>query len=328
MDKEVIMENEAKRNLSKKNKGGKRSAWREYGESLLVAVAIALVIRALVIYPFRIPTGSMEDSLLVGDFLIANKFVFGLRSPDWIGIPSTKIGFSIPFVRTPGFRKPKQGDVVIFKYPQDETLNYIKRCIAVSGDTVTIRNKEVFVNSKKFPNPPQSKFINPSVMAADYMQSGIFPPGTGNIDNYGPVRIPAPGDTFHFADSNRERWFERFQIIVYEGKKLTLTHRDQTIRMTVENQDRWSSAIRMYPIESFSVNGESLKDCIYTVKNRHYFMMGDNRDNSLDSRYWGFLPERLVVGEALIIYFSWDKDVPFYRLFNKIRWKRILKLIR
>ena len=115
-------------------------------ESLLVAVLIAIVIRALVIYPFRIPTGSMEDSLLVGDFLLANKFVYGIRTPDWIGIPYTKIGFDIPFIRTPGFRKPQRGDVVIFKYPRDASLNYIKRCVAVSGDTVLYRNKVLYIN--------------------------------------------------------------------------------------------------------------------------------------------------------------------------------------
>src|SRR5512137_2468173 len=116
---------------SKKEKSGVR----QYVYSFLVALLIALVIRAVVIYPFRIPTGSMEDSLLVGDFLLANKFVYGVRSPDWIGIPYTKIGFKVPFFRTPGFRKPQKGDVVIFKYPRDVSLNYIKRCIGTSGDT-------------------------------------------------------------------------------------------------------------------------------------------------------------------------------------------------
>jgi signal peptidase I len=115
---------------------------------------------------------------------------------------------------------------------------------------------------------------------------------------------------------------------VYEGRKLTLTHGGQSIRLTVDNQNRWHQAIRMYPISNFAVDGQTLEGYVYTVKNRHYFMMGDNRDNSLDSRYWGFLPERNVVGEALIIYWSWDKDVPLYRLLRKIRFGRILNLIR
>ena len=85
---------------------------------------------------------------------------------------------------------------------------------------------------------------------------------------------------------------------------------------------------RKYPVNHFSVDNKPLSETIYTVKNRQYFLMGDNRDDSLDSRYWGFCPERYVVGEALIIYWSWDNEVPLYRLFNKIRWNRILGLIR
>lgn len=305
-----------------------KSSFREYSESLFVAIAIALVIRALVIYPFRIPTGSMEDSLLVGDFLLANKFVYGIRSPDWIGIPYTKIGFKIPFFRTPGFRKPERGDVVIFKYPRDDMLNYIKRCIAVSGDTVEIVDKVTYVNGEPLANPTKSKFIDFHTLPDGVRSADIYPPGAGNIHNYGPVRVPAPGDQFRFTNQNRHQWFEWFQIVIYEGRKLTCTYEGETMQLTVDNQDRWPTAIRMYPIESFSINGRSLDDLEYTVANPHYFMMGDNRDNSLDSRYWGFLPERYVVGEALIIYWSWDGDVPLYRLLKKVRWNRLLSLIR
>ncbi|MFO7890400.1 MAG: signal peptidase I [bacterium] len=306
----------------------KKGSVREFFESLVFAVVVALVIRALVIYPFRIPTGSMEDTLLIGDFLLANKFVYGIRSPDWIGIPTTRVGFSIPFFRTPGFRKPKKGDVVIFKYPQDSQLNYIKRCVGVSGDTILIRDKVLYINGEKFPNPPESKFINYQTAPEDFIQPEIFPPGAGNIDFYGPVRVPAKGDTFHFTQSNKDEWFERFQLMVYEGNKLEISYKGESIALTVDNQNRWQRAIQVYPPESFLVNGTPVNQVVYEVENRHYFMMGDNRDNSLDSRYWGFLPERYVVGEGLIIYFSWNKDVPLYRIFKKIRWGRILKLIR
>ncbi|MBN2030598.1 signal peptidase I [bacterium] len=319
------------KNLSEpkmKKKENQKSTLREYMESLFVAMLIAIVIRALVIYPFRIPTGSMEDSLLVGDFLLANKFVYGIRTPDWVGIPYTKIGFKIPFIRTPGFRKPQKGDVVIFKYPRDATLNYIKRCVAVSGDTVEYRNKVLYVNGEVFPNPPHSKFIDSFIYPANRQQSDIYPPGAGNRDNYGPVRVPAPGDTFRFTDENKNLWYERFQIILYEDHRITLSHNNQTIDLTIDNQDRWQTAISMYPMNDFTIDEQSLSGYIYTVKNRHYFMMGDNRDNSLDSRSWGFLPERYVVGEGLIIYWSWNSDVPLYRLFKKIRFGRILNLIR
>jgi signal peptidase I len=310
-----------------KNKPKKKGAAREFTESLLIAVGIALVIRALVIYPFKIPTGSMEDSLLIGDHLLANKFVYGIRSPDWIGIPFTKIGFKIPFFQTPGLRKPKRGDVVIFKYPRDDMLNYIKRCVAVSGDTVQIRDKVLYINGEVFPNPPKSKF-NRGPYPSTYDQSDIYPRYSGNIDHYGPVRVPAVGDTFRFTENNRGKWFEWFQNAVYEGHKLILTYEGESRLLTVKNQEIWSRAILTYPIESFTIDKNSLDGTLYTIRYRHYFMMGDNRDNSADSRYWGFLPERNVVGEALIIYWSWDKNTPFYRLFQKIRWDRLLKLIR
>jgi signal peptidase I len=98
----------------------------------------------------------------------------------------------------------------------------------------------------------------------------------------------------------------------------------------------WQSNMRNFvqdnfPIEAYTVDGQPLKDYIYTVKNRHYFMMGDNRNNSLDSRYWGFLPERNIVGEALVIYWSWNEQKPLYsitHIFQKIRWNRLLKIIR
>ena len=216
---------------SMKKTDQKKSGIREYSESFFVALIIALVIRALVIYPFRIPTGSMQDSLLIGDFLLANKFVYGIRSPDWIGIPYTEIGFKIPFFHTPGFRKPARGDVVIFKYPKNQALNYIKRCIAVSGDTVFIQNKTVYVNGKTFPNAPKTKFIHNHTYPVGSKESKIFPPGAGNRDNYGPVRVPAPGDTFRFTNDSRGEWTKWLTVAFYEGYDLKLRHSGQTIKL-------------------------------------------------------------------------------------------------
>ena len=304
-----------------------KSGARQYVDSFLVALVIALVIRAVVIYPFRIPTGSMEDTLLVGDFLLANKFTYGIRSPDWIGIPYTKIGFKIPFFRTPGFRRPQKGDVVIFKWPRDVTLNYIKRCVGTSGDTIRVRDKHLFVNGKAFPDAPRSKYIY-DLRPAGFEEYDIHPPGAGNRDNFGPVRVPSPGDTFRFSDSNRARWFERLQVILYEGNRIQARYGGETIPLTLDNLAQWPTAIQKLAPGEILVNEKPLDAAAYTVKGRHYFMMGDNRDNSLDSRYWGYLPERLVVGEALVIYWSWDGDVPLYRLLKKIRWARLLNLIR
>ena len=211
---------------------------REYAEALIIALLAALIIRTFIVQAFRIPTGSMEDTLLVGDFLLVNKFIYGAHVPflDW---------------RLPAIREPKQGDIVVFKYPRNEKQDYIKRCIAVEGQTIEVRNKDVYVDGKRFENPANCKFIDEIIKPPGVVEYDVEPRGAGNRDNYGPVRVP-------------------------DG---------------------------------------------------HLFVMGDNRDNSLDSRYWGFLPRKNLIGNALIIYFSWDKLVPFHRIFSKIRWTRIGRLI-
>ncbi len=306
----------------------------EYIKSFLVVIGIAILIRAFIIYPFRIPTGSMEDSLLIGDHLIANKFVYGIRTPDWIGIPNTQIGFKVPYTRTPGFRKPKRDDVVIFKYPRNDLQNYIKRCVAVSGDTVEIRAKRLFINGRETPLPPDGKTIYP-VHHASYQELSIYPQNAGNRDYYGPYIIPAPGDQLYFSEENKDQWMDKLQIVLYEGNKLTVSiggesrafewKDDQTWH---ESAIQWRRAIERIPADSFFINGNALDDYTYTVKYEHYFMLGDNRDNSLDSRYWGALPARYIVGEGLVVYWSFNTQLPLYRLFEAIRWNRIFKLIR
>jgi signal peptidase I len=236
-----------KKETTKKGKQPEKSKVREYTDAIIFAIIAATILRIFVVQAFRIPTGSMEDTLLVGDFLLVNKFVYGVRTPDKIPL----INVHIPWVRLPGFTKPKRGDVVVFKYPENPDQDYIKRCVAVGGDTLQIINKELFINGKRFPDAPNTKFSN-YTLPKGQPQYDIKPSGAGNRDFYGPVVVPE----------------------------------------------------------------------------KHYFMMGDQRDNSLDSRYWGFLPEENVVGEAMILYFSWDKTVPLYKLYKKIRWSRIGDLIK
>ena len=270
----------------------------------------------------------MEGSLLVGDHILCNNFVYGIRTPDWIGIPYTKLGFFVPYTRLPGFREPASGDVVIFKYPRNLSEYYVKRCIAVSGDTVEIRDRNVYVNGALFSNAKRTQFIGERIIPEGIGQQGIFPPGSGNIHNYGPIRIPAQGDTFRFQEDNKAAWFPWLQRMAYEGNRITLSDGRVATHLTVENIDRWQQAIRLFQMDAFSVNGKSLAGYLYTVRDRQYFMTGDNRDNSLDSRFWGCVPERHIVGEALMVYWSWNHDIPLYRLTVKWRWKRTFNLIR
>jgi signal peptidase I len=304
----------------------KRGPFKESVESLFVAIGIALVIRAGVVYPFRIPTESMVGTLLKGDHILCNKFVYGVRTPDWVGIPYTDIGFFVPCTRLPGFRQPASGDVVIFKYPRDRSEYYIKRCIACSGDIVEIRDRITYVNGVALPPTPFEQYEMGAVLPAS-VEYPLFPPKSGNIHQYGPVRIPAPGDVYHFTETNRSQWFAWLHLMVYEDQVLTVTWSGKTHEMTVDNIDGWQRLLNQLPISAFKVNGVSLHDVVYEVQDTQYFMMGDNRDNSADSRYWGFLPERYIVGEALIKYWSWDEDRPLYQLPQKVRWKRLFGLI-
>jgi len=180
-------------------------------KSLLIAVVLAIIIKTSIVEAYKIPSASMEDTLLIGDFLIANKFIYGARLPlvNW---------------RLPAIQDPEAGDVVIFKWPGDMSTNYIKRCVAVGGQTVEVRDKILYVDGKVFPNPKYSKFSATNMPRPS--------PNQNTRDNYGPYVVP--------------------------------------------------------------------KD--------YYFMMGDNRDNSYDSRFWGPVHKSLILGEAMFIHWSWQPD--------------------
>lgn len=218
-------------------------------KAILIALFAALVLRQFVIAAYKIPTGSMENTLLIGDFLLVNKFVYGARTPDWIGIPWTRTGTEIPSFGFPSITDPHPYDIVVFEYPKDPFLDYIKRCIAVGGEVVESKDKRIFTNGMPFPIPPQIKYMDRGTYKQNYYDISLY---DGNRDNFGPILVPS----------------------------------DQ------------------------------------------YFMMGDNRDNSLDSRYWGFVPRKNIVGRPLIIYLSLKPDQPLHHIFSKVRWNRLGKVIR
>lgn len=200
----------------------KKTKAREWIETIIWAVLLALVIRAVLIQAYKIPTGSMQPTLRgaedfkIGDHLLVNKFVFGSR----IDIPFT--GISLPF-RFPKIRTPMRGDVVVFKFPDDPKKDYVKRCIGLPGETFEIRNKVVYINGEPLDEPWLKRYPK-----RDYFRDGdqIQDSAFSKRDNYGPVVIP---------------------------------------------------------------------------KNS-YFMMGDNRDNSSDSRYWGVLDYDFIRGQAILVY--------------------------
>jgi len=287
-----------------------RGKVREYLESLLFAVVAVFILKTFVIEAFRIPTGSMENTLLVGDFLLVNKFIYGATTPRYI--PFTDI--RLPFVRFPAVREPRPGDIIVFEYPgnrdelwRSKSIDYIKRCVAVGGDTVEIIDRVLYVNGKPFPKLPHMKFENRGVNPKGYPDLGIFPRGVGwNKDNYGPIVVPRKRDVLHLSPENIEQWRV---FIQREGHSVRYTTGARGATIWIDDQETNT----------------------YTVERDYLFMMGDNRDNSLDSRFWGFLPKDNIIGEAMIIYWSWDPDIPFedfFRLVRSIRWKRIGNVIR
>jgi signal peptidase I len=226
-------------------KAYEKSTVREYFESIVIAVILALVVRTWVVQAFKIPTGSMENNLLIGDHLLVNKFVFA---------PSAG---RLEHAIMPE-REIERGDVIVFKYPEEPERDFIKRVIGLPGETVELRNKKVYVNGRPL-DEPYVHFLEPASNAQEVTSFDVR-------ERYGPVTVPP---------------------------------------------DR-------------------------------YFVMGDNRDNSQDSRYWGFLPRSYVKGEALMIYWSYESDSSDYvdtgvgatasrlvsvvtHFFTRTRWERIFK---
>ncbi|GIV46346.1 MAG: signal peptidase I [Ignavibacterium sp.] len=287
---------------------------KEFFKQLFYAAIAAFFIITFIIQNTRIPTGSMEDTILVGDFVLVNKFIYGSSSPRYIPFTETPL----PYFTLPAFKDPKPTDIVVFEYPGDRDqleptekgVNYVKRCIGTPGDTVEIRDKVVFVNGKEFWRPPYIKYyrgmIGPNLrpLPKGYAEPRIFPRGMPwNEDNYGPLVVPKKGMTIPINIYNVEQW-----------------------RTTIDRE----FGKRVVEIRGNVVYIDGQPASSYTFKKDYYFMMGDNRDDSLDSRFWGFVPRDAVVGEAFIILFSWDREIPFselFRLLASVRTDRILKLI-
>lgn len=210
---------------SKKNK----SVFREYFEAIVIAVLLALFIRTFIVQAFKIPSGSMLPTLQIGDHLLVNKFIYGIK---------------VPFTGTQliAIKKVNRGDVVVFRFPKDRSIDYIKRVIGTPGDTVEIKDKKVLVNGKPIEDSH-----------AHLTSNAILDTKASPRDNLGPILVP--------------------------------------------------------------------KDRI--------FVMGDNRDNSYDSRFWGFVDQKDVLGKAFILYWSWDIKEPLLSVdrFTSIRWGRFGNLI-
>lgn len=267
--------------------------------TLVGAIIVVMIINGFAVASFVVPTGSMENTVMTGDFLFVNKMVYAPSTPQIVPF----LNIPLPFYSFPGYKDPERGDVIVFIYPGDqndvkprEFMYYLKRCVAVAGDTMHIINKQLYVNSEKIPMPPNGKFEDEDRISASTFR--IFPPGKNfTRDNYGPIRVPKAGDVIALSDKNWNQW-EIF--IRREGHDFSFNGKE----IFIDGK----------PVDS------------YTVERDYVFGMGDNRDNSEDSRYWGFVPVEDIVGSPIMVYWSWDTSLPITDFFEKIATTRLNRI--
>ena len=223
----------------------------EYSRSFFPVIFVVLILRSFLLEPFRIPSGSMMPTLLVGDFILVNKFSYGIRLP----VLNQKVI---------DLGSPQRGDPVVFKYPKNPSVDYIKRVVGLPGDTVYYQNKTVYINGEAMPQTPVGPYT-----------------GIGS------------------------------------GARMTGTIK------SIENLDGVEHAILVHPrAPDFAMGCQQLMYGPITIPEGHYFVMGDNRDNSNDSRCWGLVPDENLVGKAFAVWMNWDSELD---TFPPIAWERIGK---
>ncbi|WP_438422591.1 signal peptidase I [Aquimarina macrocephali] len=372
-----------------------RTATGEWVSSILFAIVAATIVHTYFMQPYTIPTGSLERTLLVGDFLFVSKFHYGARTPmtavsfpmvhDTIPLVRTKSYSNkpqYPYFRLPGFQKIKRNDIVVFSWPIDtvnafqqysdgkhhykpidKKSNYVKRCVGTPGDSLAVVDGFVYVNGKqtKLPERAQLQFsysgttkgssfnlqnlynrykikpnefgYNNSQFSAHGMteeaasrfknhqniasiQRNVTPKGlkdpkifpnngkvNWNSDNFGAIYIPEAGKTVKM-DLKSFSLYRRI-IEVYEGSEMGIDN-----KLSVNGTQ-------------VLLNGKPIDS--YTFKQDYYWMMGDNRHNSEDSRVWGYVPANHIVGKPVFVWFSWDSNAK--GLFNKVRWERMFTTV-
>ncbi len=274
---------------------------------IFLAALAAFILKTFFIEAYKIPTRSMENTLLAGDFLLVNKLAYGPSTPKYIPFTAIKI----PSVRLPAIASPKLNDVIIFEYPGNrdelfpqESINYIKRCIGVPGDTILIKEKKLFVNSLKIDLPEFGILHKNEIGKINSANPLIFPKGSNwNKDYYGPLVVPGKGDEIHLNLDNIDQW-----------------------RLFIDRE--YGEPVVRIVDGKILINGNFTDK--YVVKDNYYFVLGDNRDDSADSRFWGFVPHKNLIGRAMMIYWSLDSNTEnngSTSILSSIRWNRIGRVI-
>lgn len=251
--------------------GKEKSTFREYAESIIFAIILAFIMRQFVVQAFKIPSESMKSTLLIGDHILVNKFLYR-------------------------FVSPKRADVIVFKYPWDEERDFIKRVIGLPGDRVQVRNRQVYVNGEPLDKEAYAQYT------AAYGQ-----------EYFGPVVVPQKGDRIEIRE-DKQFYLNGEAVPIPPGP---FYPRDRGPAMT---------GFEVFYAPLFPA-GTTFQHPVgpLTVAYNYYFALGDNRDNSKDSRYWGFVESTRIKGNAFIIYWSWNREGHFL---DYVRWERIGKLLQ
>ncbi len=265
----------------------------KFSNSWTGTIIIVLFLIFFVIQSFVIPSGSMKRTLLIGDFLFAKKFVYGIPIPKlpWIEVPL------VPDFNNNGHLiegdKPKRGDIVIFLYPNNHKVHYVKRCVAIGGDEIIYQNKHLYIHFKE-----GDKYIR---------------------DNYPKDKI---------KNFYGQLWVDNPYMNKYPGIQYNPNGHENIFKLLIESYMYSKDGIDMSPIyvrelkgDVFRVKGQPVNALYKKVEKDRFYMMGDNRDNSNDSRFWGSVPYSLVIGKPWFIYFSWDNET------KKVRWDRVGRFV-
>ncbi len=409
---------------------------KEFKE-LLILIIVALTIKTCLIEIYVVPTGSMERTILIGDMLIGNKFIYGMRTPNWIGIPYTRFGFYIPHFRLPKFKNIENGDVVIFEFPRDPFQKYVKRCIGLPGDVISINEGKIFVNENHSVLPIEGQFLNKfsnynnetlkllelpenadtikiykqnqttkyelfyfpvyedfqaekyndinknwqfdnEIDKIDFKKHDLNNNGKwdyGNMDNIRNFTVPYKGMKVNFLDV--KSWETLLILLLLDGNSLTLNNyqidlndtkdianlkglikykilsyvtsyvdtnpkngrpdkQDREIKLYKDKLDAerrkemlvnpWSDEVKKSILNNeilnnLKVNGKFITEYDDIIlKHNYYFMVGDNRNNSYDSRYWGFVPDYNILGTPVFAFIN-IKYLSSLNLFKTLRMK-------